>query len=234
MTNSIDGLHDSERTTECRVRQSQPHHLLRIRCIMAPFRPSCCKNPNDRQPGGSGGCVKCDNVVSTPHSVAPFRQPSKASSSEGLLPPRMSNESAVLHARPSFPGCKARVAAGTASLAVCHTAPSNGRGTPFRPPAQQRKYPAPWMFMTQKVPSPLPLPSYSKHDTTTSIINSQSSKMGVQKETIREGSGAIPQNGQTVTIEYTGWLNDPNAPNKKGAQYVSPLLSPRIHCVCCS
>ncbi|KAJ1333490.1 FK506-binding protein 1 [Microdochium nivale] len=79
------------------------------------------------------------------------------------------------------------------------------------------------MFMTQKVPSPLPLPSYSKHDTTTSIINSQSSKMGVQKETIREGSGAIPQNGQTVTIEYTGWLNDPNAPNKKGAQFDSSV-----------
>ncbi|TGO51146.1 hypothetical protein BOTNAR_0366g00050 [Botryotinia narcissicola] len=32
--------------------------------------------------------------------------------------------------------------------------------------------------------------------------------MGVTKHNIKEGSGASPTNGQTVTIEYTGWLKD--------------------------
>ncbi|KAF7921561.1 uncharacterized protein EAE98_008408 [Botrytis deweyae] len=32
--------------------------------------------------------------------------------------------------------------------------------------------------------------------------------MGVTKHIIKEGSGETPTNGQTVTIEYTGWLKD--------------------------
>lgn len=47
--------------------------------------------------------------------------------------------------------------------------------------------------------------------------------MGVTKTTLQEGSGAQPTNGQTVTIEYTGWLKDESKPNKKGNKYVCPL-----------
>jgi FK506-binding protein 1 len=32
--------------------------------------------------------------------------------------------------------------------------------------------------------------------------------MGVQKTILKEGTGEIPKNGDTVTIEYTGWLKD--------------------------
>lgn len=44
--------------------------------------------------------------------------------------------------------------------------------------------------------------------------------MGVTKTIIKEGSGAVAQNGQTVTIEYTGWLKDTNEPENKGKKYV--------------
>ena len=47
--------------------------------------------------------------------------------------------------------------------------------------------------------------------------------MGVTKTIISEGTGPSPQVGQTVTIEYTGWLKDPSAPNNKGKEYV-PFL----------
>lgn len=40
--------------------------------------------------------------------------------------------------------------------------------------------------------------------------------MGVTKTTTQEGTGAIPVNGQTVTIEYTGYLKDTNKPGNKG------------------
>lgn len=40
--------------------------------------------------------------------------------------------------------------------------------------------------------------------------------MGVTKTTIKEGSGAQPTKGQTVTIEYTGWLKDASKPDQKG------------------
>ena len=36
--------------------------------------------------------------------------------------------------------------------------------------------------------------------------------MGVEKTLLQEGSGAIPQKGDKVTMEYTGWLKDPSAP----------------------
>jgi FK506-binding protein 1 len=42
--------------------------------------------------------------------------------------------------------------------------------------------------------------------------------MGVTKTIIEEGTGAIPKAGQTVTIEYTGWLKDASKPDQKGEQ----------------
>ncbi|KAK8128383.1 FK506-binding protein 1B [Apiospora sp. TS-2023a] len=50
--------------------------------------------------------------------------------------------------------------------------------------------------------------------------------MGVTKTTIKEGSGAIPQVGQAVTIEYTGWLKDTSKPDSKGNKYALPLPPP--------
>ncbi|PQE30522.1 peptidylprolyl isomerase protein [Rutstroemia sp. NJR-2017a WRK4] len=32
--------------------------------------------------------------------------------------------------------------------------------------------------------------------------------MGVQKTILKEGTGEIPKVGDTVTIQYTGWLKD--------------------------
>ncbi|GJC77923.1 FK506-binding protein 1B [Colletotrichum liriopes] len=45
--------------------------------------------------------------------------------------------------------------------------------------------------------------------------------MGVTKTTHSEGSGAIPKPGQTVTIEYTGYLKDTSKPEQKGSKYAS-------------
>ncbi|KAI1342402.1 protein folding, peptidylprolyl isomerase, response to calcium ion [Xylariaceae sp. FL0016] len=47
--------------------------------------------------------------------------------------------------------------------------------------------------------------------------------MGVTKTTISEGSGATPTVGQSVTIEYTGWLKDTSQPNNKGNQFDSSV-----------
>jgi FK506-binding protein 1 len=44
--------------------------------------------------------------------------------------------------------------------------------------------------------------------------------MGVTKTTTKEGSGAIPQKGDTVCMEYTGYLKDTTKPDNKGEQYV--------------
>jgi FK506-binding protein 1 len=40
--------------------------------------------------------------------------------------------------------------------------------------------------------------------------------MGVTKTTLHEGTGPQAVNGQTVTIEYTGWLKDTSKPGNKG------------------
>jgi FK506-binding protein 1 len=40
--------------------------------------------------------------------------------------------------------------------------------------------------------------------------------MGVTKTTHVQGTGAIPQPGNKVTIEYTGWLKDTSKPDNKG------------------
>ncbi|OAA35648.1 peptidyl-prolyl cis-trans isomerase [Metarhizium rileyi] len=47
--------------------------------------------------------------------------------------------------------------------------------------------------------------------------------MGVTKTTLKEGSGAQPTDGQTVTIEYTGWLKNTARPDNKGAQFDSSV-----------
>ncbi|KAF4458453.1 peptidylprolyl isomerase [Fusarium albosuccineum] len=47
--------------------------------------------------------------------------------------------------------------------------------------------------------------------------------MGVTKTTHQEGSGAIPQVGQTVTIEYTGYLKDASKPDNKGEKFDSSV-----------
>ncbi|KAK3944859.1 hypothetical protein QBC46DRAFT_373391 [Diplogelasinospora grovesii] len=43
--------------------------------------------------------------------------------------------------------------------------------------------------------------------------------MGVTKTTLVEGTGQTPKKGQTVTIEYTGWLKDASKPNNKGTEF---------------
>ncbi|KAF2966372.1 hypothetical protein GQX73_g7204 [Xylaria multiplex] len=48
--------------------------------------------------------------------------------------------------------------------------------------------------------------------------------MGVTKTVLQEGSGPQPTPGQTVTIEYTGWLKDTSKPDNKGDNY--PAIHP--------
>ncbi|KAG5656431.1 hypothetical protein KAF25_000018 [Fusarium avenaceum] len=47
--------------------------------------------------------------------------------------------------------------------------------------------------------------------------------MGVEKTIITEGDGPSPTNGQTVSMEYTGWLKDPSQPENKGKQFDSSV-----------
>ncbi|PNY27613.1 Peptidyl-prolyl cis-trans isomerase [Tolypocladium capitatum] len=47
--------------------------------------------------------------------------------------------------------------------------------------------------------------------------------MGVTKTTLASGSGNQPAVGNTVTIEYTGWLKDTSKPNNKGKQFDSSV-----------
>lgn len=51
-------------------------------------------------------------------------------------------------------------------------------------------------------------------------FSSTVAKMGVTKTTHTEGSGVVPNKGDKVTIEYTGWLKDTSKPDNKGKQYV--------------
>ncbi|KND91100.1 FK506-binding protein 1B [Tolypocladium ophioglossoides CBS 100239] len=55
------------------------------------------------------------------------------------------------------------------------------------------------------------------------IHRHQSITMGVSKTTLTEGSGSQPVAGDTVTIEYTGWLKDTSKPNNKGAKFDSSV-----------
>ena len=45
--------------------------------------------------------------------------------------------------------------------------------------------------------------------------------MGVTRTTHIAGDGPQPTKGQTVTIEYTGWLKDPSQPDNKGKQWAT-------------
>ncbi|KAM3465616.1 hypothetical protein MY5147_008857 [Beauveria neobassiana] len=47
--------------------------------------------------------------------------------------------------------------------------------------------------------------------------------MGVTKTVIKEGSGEKPKPGQTVVIEYTGWLKDTSKSDKKGNKFDSSV-----------
>ncbi|KAH6659571.1 peptidyl-prolyl cis-trans isomerase fkr-3 [Truncatella angustata] len=47
--------------------------------------------------------------------------------------------------------------------------------------------------------------------------------MGVNKTVLQEGAGAQPSPGDTVTIEYTGWLKDTSKPNQKGNKFDSSV-----------
>jgi FK506-binding protein 1 len=52
--------------------------------------------------------------------------------------------------------------------------------------------------------------------------------MGVTKIVHQEGSGPQPTKGQTVTIEYTGFLKDTSKPDNKGKQYVDAVRKPPV------
>ena len=54
--------------------------------------------------------------------------------------------------------------------------------------------------------------------------------MGVEKTLISEGDGTTkPQKGDTVSMEYTGWLHDTSKPDNKGKQYVTTISLPSMH-----
>lgn len=46
-------------------------------------------------------------------------------------------------------------------------------------------------------------------------------EMGVDKKTLKQGNGQdFPKAGDTVSMEYTGWLYTETAPENKGEKYV--------------
>ena len=47
--------------------------------------------------------------------------------------------------------------------------------------------------------------------------------MAVTKTTLQPGNGPNPKVGQTVTIEYTGFLKDTSKPDNKGKQFDSSV-----------
>ncbi|KAH6856830.1 peptidyl-prolyl cis-trans isomerase fkr-3 [Chaetomium sp. MPI-CAGE-AT-0009] len=50
--------------------------------------------------------------------------------------------------------------------------------------------------------------------------------MGVTRTTHVVGDGPTPVKGQTVTIEYTGWLKDTSQPSNKGEKFDSSVGGP--------
>jgi FK506-binding protein 1 len=62
------------------------------------------------------------------------------------------------------------------------------------------------------------VPAFHNFSTTTAI-------MGVTKTVTKEGTGPIPQKGQTVAMAYTGWVKDTSKPFNRGKQYVQPPRS---------
>lgn len=45
--------------------------------------------------------------------------------------------------------------------------------------------------------------------------------MALEKNDVKEGTGAEARKGQTVSVHYTGWLHDQNAADKKGQKFDS-------------
>jgi FKBP-type peptidyl-prolyl cis-trans isomerase FkpA len=43
----------------------------------------------------------------------------------------------------------------------------------------------------------------------------------LEKNDVKEGTGAEARKGQTVRVHYTGWLHDPKAADKKGQKFDS-------------
>jgi hypothetical protein len=51
----------------------------------------------------------------------------------------------------------------------------------------------------------------------------------LRKEVVREGNGTDkPKAGDTVTMDYTGWLEDKNEPDNRGKMYESQGFSGSI------
>lgn len=46
---------------------------------------------------------------------------------------------------------------------------------------------------------------------------------GLSQRTLLEGDGAVAEVGHTAVVHYTGWLNDPAAPNYRGAKFDSSV-----------
>jgi FKBP-type peptidyl-prolyl cis-trans isomerase len=46
---------------------------------------------------------------------------------------------------------------------------------------------------------------------------------GLTMRILNEGSGQTAEPGQTAVVHYTGWLYDPEAPDKRGAKFDSSL-----------
>ncbi|KAI8935664.1 FK506 binding protein proline rotamase rapamycin-binding protein [Plenodomus lindquistii] len=57
--------------------------------------------------------------------------------------------------------------------------------------------------------------------TTNRLFSISRSTMGVQKTILSEGNGPSPQKGDTVTMEYTGWLKTAGQAEEKGKQFDS-------------
>jgi FK506-binding protein 1 len=72
------------------------------------------------------------------------------------------------------------------------------------------------MFLSSLRTSTTKLPRLST--ATARYFSSTSAIMGVEKKVLSKGNGPNPKEGDTVTIEYTGYLKDPSKPDMKGAQ----------------
>lgn len=48
--------------------------------------------------------------------------------------------------------------------------------------------------------------------------------MGVTKQMISAGNGTKAKKGDTISMEYTGWVYDDKAADKKGSQYGEPSI----------
>ncbi|CAG8970781.1 hypothetical protein HYALB_00001568 [Hymenoscyphus albidus] len=58
---------------------------------------------------------------------------------------------------------------------------------------------------------------------TTRPFTSTTAVMGVTKTILSEGNGPIPKKGDTVTIQYTGYLKDTSKPDNKGDKFDSSV-----------